>query len=306
MVNALLAVSDAEAVDEDGCTALHYAAANPGSDPTEATARAAALLAAAPLAARVADAAGRLPLHYAAARKAPPELAALLLEAWPEASKASDAEGQTAVQLAAAHRGGPALLSALSAARRSGISGEMGDEGSASSCPGAPTARPASHYNAALGAANVWELAIPPEVVDEARAIFEASRLREGFLELRQSTEPHRGLRGADGRRFFAVRAGGSASSGGGAMGGAEGGGAEGGGAEATMREGTTVGGFRSDIQWISVDDEATHAEFDRLFRRLGVTTVNTTILRGLRNDHLYGSILGFIRYSEYIRRHMG
>ena len=114
--------------------------------------------------------------------------------------------------------------------------------------PQQPVQPSAGHYNEAMRALNVWELNVPSAVIDEARCIFQRCELRRAFHELHESKECHRQYTAASGERYFLLRAG-----------------------KRELKAKTST--FRSDISWISVDDEKTHATFERLFRATGIET---------------------------------
>jgi hypothetical protein len=99
------------------------------------------------------------------------------------------------------------------------------------------------HYNEQLRASNVWEVAVPVGVVDEARHIFESSGLTDAFHGLHRGTARHARVGGDGVKPFFAVRSAGA--------------------------DGAMGGTASSDIAWLSVDGRASHDTFDKLFQRL-------------------------------------
>ena len=191
----------------------------------------------------------RLPLHFACVRKANLECISVLLAANPVAASYEDGDAHTPAQLAASHGAGEEAVQLLTAAAAA-ASAHLG-----------PT-QPCRHFNAKLRANNVWEVDLPLQPLAEALDIFERCELRLNFERLRDSTTRHRRFATPPGRpeRFFGVRAGGY----GGAVNG-------GGGMAAISTDEDAASGeytsWASDITWVSVDDEATHAQFERLFR---------------------------------------
>ena len=135
--------------------------------------------------------------------------------------------------------------------------------------PSRPPPPPPRHFNATLGAHNVWEIALPEALLAEAAAIFDRCELAQRFQELRDHpTRRYGALRppdgAADGRpaeRFFAVRAG---------------------------RVADGAPGWRSDVHWISADDEATHRTFERLFESCGLAERFGGLVEHRRKLQLY------------------
>jgi len=191
----------------------------------------------------------RLPLHFACTRKANLECIRVLLAANPVAASYEDGDAHTPAQLAASHGAGEEAVQLLMAAAAA-ASAHLG-----------PT-QPCRHFNTKLRANNVWEVDLPLQPLAEALDIFERCELRLNFERLRASTTRHRRFATPSGRpeRFFGVRAGGY----GGAVSGGDGMAAISTGEDAASGEYTS---WASDITWVSVDDEATHAQFERLFR---------------------------------------
>ena len=112
------------------------------------------------------------------------------------------------------------------------------------------------HYNPRLRAMNVWEVAVPPDVIDEARAIFEASRLSEAFDALKDGDERYLHVAAADGKRFFAQKS--------------------------EKNEGS------SDISYISADDPPTYATFENLFDKLNLEESFAHVIQPLRRLQMY------------------
>ena len=94
------------------------------------------------------------------------------------------------------------------------------------------------HYNATLRAPNVWEVAVPAEVLDEATALFQRCNLAQAFFALRDGGARHAAVVVGD-ARFFA------------------------------LQTGKDVGS--SDITYISADDEVTYDKFEALFHGIGL-----------------------------------
>lgn len=225
IVLALLAAyrAGAAAIDGEGKLPVHLAAASRASPDAVV-----ALLEAHPEGARTADASAyRLPLHYAAVRKGNVECIHALLAAHPPAAGQVDGEGDTPADLARAHAVGTAAIEVL--ARAAAV---------------AALPPPPQHYNADLGAFNVWDISLPNAAIEEALQIYESCGLRNHFISLQRSVVRHAYLAPPDGahERFFAVRAGAPGDGG--------------------------QPGWSSDVTWVSVDDEATHARLEGVFRR--------------------------------------
>lgn len=133
--------------------------------------------------------------------------------------------------------------------------------------------RPAEFYHSEeFDAPNVWEVDVPIDVIDEARATFEQSGLRSVFEQLRASNERHRRVEvhATDAPAcYFAVHAGSLGQVG---------------------ASSTAPADRPSDLTWISVDDAATHARFDALFRRLRVEAAFTPVVDHARSLAVYSA----------------
>ena len=99
-----------------------------------------------------------------------------------------------------------------------------------------------AQLNSQLNAPNVWELNVPLSAIDEAAALFKEGCLEARCAEFLAGNDWHMRLRTASGN-FFAMR---------------------------TNKPGSK-GGWRSDLVWISVDDQATYTVFDGIFMKLGL-----------------------------------
>jgi hypothetical protein len=187
----------------------------------------------------------RLPIHYAAARRAPLEVVTLLAASHPEALTELDANGQTPCQLAVAHGASAEVVCVLTPAEE------------ARHATGAELGGVRTHWNALFAAANVWEVEVPLEVVREAAAIFSRCELRKGFLELRSAQTHHGAIASPAGvrERFFGVRAGRAAVPTG----------------DEASEESASASAWSSDVCWMSVDDQTTYDVFEALFTRCGL-----------------------------------
>ena len=189
----------------------------------------------------------RVPLHFAAIRKGNIEAVASLLECYPAAAGLVDGDGQTPVELATGHGAGDEVVRMLG-------------EALAACATQCTTPRPRRHYNQSLGAFNVWEVELPSQSLTEALCIFERCSLRHSFESLRSSAHRHQRIQSSDPgcpERFFAVRAGGYASEDRGRAATDEQ-------PDPTLHQDSSA--WASDVTWISVDDEATHAQFVSIF----------------------------------------
>ena len=112
-----------------------------------------------------------------------------------------------------------------------------------------------TYNNARLDASNVWSMNVQPCLVAEAAAIFERCGLRAAFLRLRTANKKSCGeqVKCIDGECFFANHA-----------------------------------GWKSDVGWLSADDQPTHDTFLSLFRRMGVAETFAPIVGGA--VHLYSA----------------
>ena len=112
-----------------------------------------------------------------------------------------------------------------------------------------------TYNNARLDASNVWSTNVQPCLVAEAAAIFERCGLRAAFLRLRTASKKSCGeqVKCIDGECFFANHA-----------------------------------GWKSDVGWLSADDQPTHDTFLSLFRRMGVAETFAPIVGGA--VHLYSA----------------
>ena len=95
-----------------------------------------------------------------------------------------------------------------------------------------------TYHNFRLNASNVWCTKVQPHLVAEAAATFERCGLRAAFRRLSTADKNNCGdlVKCVDGECFFANRA-----------------------------------GWKSDVGWLSADNQSTHDSFVSLFRRMGV-----------------------------------
>lgn len=242
----------AAALDLDGLAPLHLAVSN--GAPVSVIRL---LLKAHPEAVRTLDArAHRAPLHYAAARRASPDVIAALLTADSSVSSIADGDGRLPIDLAHAHKARADVIEMLTCQTPGKVMSHGMTAAGGSMHQEQPIHRQsACIYNATLGACNAWELSLPTGPLEEAAAIFSRCDLQRCFTRFRASGTSHARLsppRGVS-ERFFAVRAGAHS-------------------ADVTSEDvsGTSpgVGRWSSDLVWISVDDAATHAQFQSIFRR--------------------------------------
>jgi len=112
------------------------------------------------------------------------------------------------------------------------------------------------YNNSRFNAPNVWSVDVPPLLVAEAAATFERCGLRAAYKRLDTTNPSGEEVICSDGERFFATHA-----------------------------------GWKSDVAWLSADDQATHDTFLSLFRRMGVAEKFGPIV-GDRdgNVHLYSA----------------
>ena len=254
-IAALLAANPqaASTANVEGLLPLHISAANRAAPEVLAQ-----LLKAHPDAAREMDSTSyRTPLHYASVRSKNLEGIKQLLAAYPAAAGIADGDGRTPAELATLHGAGAEAVALLTDALATAVA-QRG-----------PT-QPRRHFNVKLRANNVWEVALPPEPLAEALCIFQRCGLRHAFEELRSSTMRHRRLElpAGEPEKFFAVRAGGFSTSTSDERAGVDVAATGGGGECAAASEYTS---WSSDVTWISVDDEPTHAQFEAIFRGCGL-----------------------------------
>ena len=112
-----------------------------------------------------------------------------------------------------------------------------------------------TYNNSRLDAFNVWTTNLEPCLVAEAAAMFESCGLRAAFRRLSTADENSCGeeVKCIDGERFFANSA-----------------------------------GWKSDVGWLSADDQPTHDTFLALFQRMGVAKTFEPIVGG--TVHLYSA----------------
>ena len=112
-----------------------------------------------------------------------------------------------------------------------------------------------TYKNSRLDAFNVWTAVLQPCLVAEAAAMFERCGLRAAFHRLGTADEKSCGeqVKCIDGECFFANRA-----------------------------------GWKSDVGWLSADDQPTHETFLSLFRRMGVAETFEPVVGGA--VHLYSA----------------
>jgi hypothetical protein len=112
-------------------------------------------------------------------------------------------------------------------------------------------------FNSRLGAPNVWEVDVELSLVDEAASIFDGAKLRQA----------HKSLRGARGVPIQSF---------------------EGGGASFAVVQ---PKGWFSDINWFSVDDEATMARFESIFTRLDLVKRFAPVVEHTHTLRMYSAL---------------